>query len=140
MLARGKVVKRVHHIGVAVANLEQAVESYKALGLAVEKVEEVASEGVRVAFLPVGETLIELLEPLDPGSTVARFIAKRGPGLHHICFEVADLEAAIAQARQGGLNFVGEAPRKGAQESKVCFIHPQSLSGVLVELWQDNHA
>ncbi|MGQ9496109.1 MAG: methylmalonyl-CoA epimerase [Thermoanaerobaculaceae bacterium] len=133
-------MKRVHHIGVAVANLAQAVEGYKALGLKVEKVEEVVSEGVRVAFLPVGETMIELLEPLDPGSPVARFLAKRGPGLHHICFEVADLEAAIAQARQGGLNFVGEAPRRGAQDSKVCFIHPQSLFGVLVELWQDNHA
>lgn len=133
-------MKRVHHIGVAVANLEQAIEGYKALGLRVEKVEKVASEGVRVAFLPVGETFIELLEPLDPESPVARFVAKRGPGLHHICLEVADLEAAMAQARQGGLHLVGEAPRRGAQGSKVCFVHPGSLSGVLVELWQDNHA
>lgn len=133
-------MKRVHHIGVAVVNLEQAVEGYKALGLRLEKVEEVAGEGVKVAFLPVGETLIELLEPLHGDSPLARFIAKRGPGLHHICFEVADLEAAIFQARQRGLQLVGEAPRRGAQGSKVCFIHPQSLSGVLVELWQDSHA
>jgi methylmalonyl-CoA epimerase len=134
------MVRKLHHVGVAVANLEEAVKAYEALGLAVEKVEVVETEGVKVAFLPVGETHLELLQPLSPQSPVARFLASRGPGLHHLCLEVEDLAHAMAQGQRAGLQLVGEAPRQGAGGAQVCFFHPRSLGGVLVELWQEDHA
>jgi len=133
-------VTKLHHIGVAVANLEEAIRAYRALGLAVEKVEEVPSEMVRVAFLPVGEAHLELLEPTDPASPVARFLEKRGPGLHHLCFAVQDIGKAVAAAQAAGLAPLDAAPRPGAGGSQVCFFHPKSTGGVLVELWQDPHA
>ena len=131
---------KLHHIGVAVANLEEAIRAYRALGLAVEKVEEVPSEKVRVAFLPVGEAHLELLEPTDPASPVARFLEKRGPGLHHLCFAVQDIGKALASAQAAGLAPLDPAPRPGAGGAQVCFFHPKSTGGVLVELWQDPHA
>lgn len=134
------VIRGLHHVGVAVHNLEEAVRAYRALGLSVEKVETVESEQVRVAFLPVGETHIELLEPTSPTSPVARFLEKRGAGVHHLCFVVDDLAQAMAQARASGLLLLDETPRVGAGGSRVCFIHPKSVGGVLVELWQDDHA
>jgi methylmalonyl-CoA/ethylmalonyl-CoA epimerase len=133
-------VTKLHHIGVAVANLEEAIRAYRALGLAVEKVEAVPSEMVRVAFLPVGEAHLELLEPTDPASPVARFLEKRGPGLHHLCFAVQDIGKALASAQAAGLAPLDGAPRPGAGGSQVCFFHPKSTGGVLVELWQDPHA
>jgi len=134
------MVSKLHHIGVAVANLEEAIRAYRALGLAVEKVEEVESEKVRVAFLPVGETHLELLEPTDPASPVARFLEKRGPGLHHLCFAVQDIHKAMASAKAAGLAPLDQAPRPGAGGAQVCFFHPKSTGGVLVELWQDRDA
>lgn len=134
------MVSKLHHVGVAVANLEEAVGRYRALGLVVERVEEVPSEGVRVAFLPVGETHLELLQPTDPNSPVARFLAKHGPGLHHLCLQVDDLAASLQRAQAAGLELVGEGPRTGASGAQVCFFHPRSTGGVLLELWQDGHA
>lgn len=134
------MVTKLHHVGVAVANLEEAVSHYQALGLKVEKVEEVPSEGVRVAFLPVGETHLELLQPTDPNSPVARFLAKHGPGLHHLCLQVDDLAASLRRAQAAGLELVGDGPRAGASGARVCFFHPRSTGGVLLELWQDGHA
>lgn len=134
------VIYGLHHVGIAVHNLEEAAEAYRALGLAVAKVETVESEKVRVAFLPVGETHIELLEPTDPSSPVARFLEKRGSGVHHLCFLVDDLGHAMEQAKASGLVLLDETPRVGAGGSRVCFIHPKSTGGVLLELWQDDHA
>ncbi len=134
------MIRGLHHVGIAVQNLEKATQAYQALGLVVEKVETVASEQVRVAFLPVGETHIELLEPTTPTSPVARFLEKRGPGVHHLCFLVDDVGEAMAAAKGSGLVLLSESPRVGAGGSRVCFIHPKSVGGVLVELWQDDHA
>lgn len=134
------VICGLHHVGIAVHNLEEAAGAYRALGLSVEKVETVESEQVRVAFIPVGGTHIELLEPTGASSPVARFLEKRGPGVHHLCFLVDDVAQAMAQARAAGLVLLDETPRVGAGGSRVCFIHPKSTGGVLLELWQDDHA
>ncbi|MDD5562247.1 MAG: methylmalonyl-CoA epimerase [Thermoanaerobaculaceae bacterium] len=124
------------HIGVAVASLERRLALYRALGLEVASVEEVSSEKVRVAFLPVEGTSIELLEPTGPDSPVAAFIAKRGEGLHHLCFRVADIRGAMAQLKANGFELLTDEPARGAHGCLVCFVHPRSAGGVLVELSQ----
>ena len=124
------------HIGVAVASLERRLALYRALGLEVAAVEEVRSEKVRVAFLPVEGTSIELLEPTGPESPVAAFIAKRGEGLHHLCFRVADIRGAMAQLKENGFELLTDEPGRGAHGCLVCFVHPRSAGGVLVELSQ----
>lgn len=134
------MITRLHHVGVAVRSVDEAAKAYEALGLTVEKVETVETEQVRVAFIPVGETHIELLEPTGPGSPVARFLEKRGEGVHHLCFAVDDVGQAMADARAAGLSLLDETPRTGAGGARVCFIHPRSMGGVLVELWQDRDA
>jgi methylmalonyl-CoA/ethylmalonyl-CoA epimerase len=130
------VIKGLHHIGVAVRSLQERVPLYVALGLPVGGGEEVPSENVRVTFLPLGDTRIELLEPTSPDSAVARFIAARGEGVHHICFEVDDLEATMAALAAQGFRLVSETPRVGARDTQVCFVHPKSTGGVLIELCQ----
>ena len=120
------------HIGVAVASLERRLALYRALGLEVAAVEEVRSEKVRVAFLPVEGTSIELLEPTGPESPVAAFIAKRGEGMHHICFESDDVDAELEGARQKGIELIDQKPRLGLA-GMICFLHPKSNHGVLVE-------
>jgi methylmalonyl-CoA/ethylmalonyl-CoA epimerase len=124
------------HIGIAVRSLERRLAFYRAIGLEAEAVEEVPSEKLRVAFLPIEGTSIELLEPAAPESPVAAFIAKRGEGLHHICFRVADIRAAMAELRASGFELLADEPRRGAHGALVCFIHPRSAGGVLVELSQ----
>ncbi len=128
---------RFDHLGVAVADLEAALAAYTAgLGLAVHGVEEVPSDGVRVAMLPLADGRIELLEPTSPAGPVGRFLADRGPGLHHVALAVPDLNAALEQARRAGLRLIDETPRPGAGGRRVAFIHPRSLGGVLIELCQ----
>lgn len=134
------MIRGLHHVGVAVRSLEEAARAYEALGLTVARVETVEGEQVRVAFIAVGETHIELLEPTGPTSPVARFLEKRGEGVHHLCFAVDDIARTMARAREAGLVLLDETPRTGAGGSRVCFIHPKSTGGVLVELWQDDHA
>src|SRR5262249_1190302 len=107
-----------------------------ALGLEVEAPEEVASQAVRAHFVPVGESNLELLEATAPGSAIARYVDKRGPGLHHITLRVDDIAAALAQLKARGVRLVDEQPRPGAQGALVAFIHPSSAHGVLVELKQ----
>jgi methylmalonyl-CoA epimerase len=130
------VIKGVSHIGVAVRSLQEGVPLYRALGLEVGGGEELPSEMVRVAFLPVGGTRIELLEPTTPESPIARFLAKRGEGLHHICFEVDDIHATMLELAQRGFELLSEAPKPGAHGALVCFVHPKSAGGVLIELCQ----
>jgi methylmalonyl-CoA epimerase len=125
------------HIGIAVADLEPALRFFRdVLGLEVEPPEEVASQHVRAHFLDAGETKLELLESTSPDSPIARFLARRGPGLHHITLRVADVAAALAELKARGIRLVDEQPRLGAEGALVAFIHPSAAHGVLVELKQ----
>ena len=125
------------HIGIAVRDLEAALAFYRdALGLEVEASEEVASQRVRAHFVPVGESSLELLEATDADSTIARYVDKRGPGLHHITLRVEDIAAALTQLKARGARLIDEQPRPGAEGALVAFIHPSSAHGVLVELKQ----
>jgi methylmalonyl-CoA epimerase len=129
-------MKVLDHIGIAVASLERGRAFYEALGVTVGGGEEVASQKVRVAFLPVEGTRLELLEPTAPESPIAKFIAKRGEGLHHLCFRVEDVRAAMAGLREKGYALLSEEPQPGAHGAQVCFVHPKSSGGVLIELSQ----
>ena len=121
------------HIGIAVKSLDSA-KIYEALGLAVEHVETVETQGVRTAFLSAGDATIELLEPTGPQSTVAKFIEKRGEGIHHICFRVDDIEAQLERLKELGYRLIDEAPVPGAHGCRVAFLHPAAGNGVLIEL------
>jgi methylmalonyl-CoA/ethylmalonyl-CoA epimerase len=126
-------VIRIDHIGIAVPDLDAAVRSYEALGFSVERVEEVPTEKVRAAFLPIGDSHLELLEPTDAGSVIARFLEKRS-GIHHICVLVDDIDAELARLAADGVSLVDERPRPGAGGCRVAFVHPRAAAGVLVEL------
>jgi methylmalonyl-CoA/ethylmalonyl-CoA epimerase len=128
---------QIDHIGIAVSSLSDALTFYRdALGLEVEAPEEVASQRVRAHFIPVGDSAIELLEATADDSPIAKYVAKRGPGIHHITLRVDDIRAALAQLKEKGVRLIDEAPRPGAHGSLVAFIHPASAHGVLVELKQ----
>ncbi len=127
---------RLDHIGVAVASLDQGLAFYEALGLALEGTDEVPEQGVRVAFLPVGDTRLELLEPTGPSSPIARHLERRGPGLHHVCFRVRDIRGVMARLAEQGYRLLSDDPQDGAHGCLVCFVHPRSTGGVLVELSQ----
>jgi methylmalonyl-CoA/ethylmalonyl-CoA epimerase len=128
--------RRIDHIGLAVPSIAEALRFWSALGLAVDHVEEVPQEGVRVAMIRVGESRIELLEPTRPDSAVAKFLAGRGPGIHHLCLASDDVAADDARLRAAGVELVRAAPTPGAGGSRVQFVHPRSAGGVLVELAQ----
>ena len=127
----------VHHVGIAVRRLDAAVERYRLLGLSLDFMEDVPAAGVRVAFLNAGETRVELVTPLSASSTVARFLEKRGEGLHHLAFATADVAAELAELERQGFELVDPAPRPGAHGSLVAFLHPRSSHGVLIELVQE---
>jgi methylmalonyl-CoA epimerase len=125
---------RVHHVAVVVGDLEVALGFFHdMLGLELEVVQEIPNDRVRIAFLPVGETKIELVSPTDDTTGVARFLAAKGEGFHHVCFEVPDLAAALTRLGIEGVELIDSAPRRGA-EGPVAFLHPRSCHGVLVEL------
>jgi methylmalonyl-CoA/ethylmalonyl-CoA epimerase len=124
---------KIDHLGIAVKGLAEAVAAWKALGFEVEGVHEVPSEKLRAAFLPIGESHLELLEPTDDSSVIAKFLEKRS-GLHHVCFLVDDLEAALAEMKAKGVHLIDQAPRTGAGGCRVAFVHPKAAGGVLVEL------
>jgi methylmalonyl-CoA/ethylmalonyl-CoA epimerase len=125
---------RIHHVAVLVEQLDPAVAFWRdALGLELEVVQEMAGDRVRIAFLPIGESKIELVEPTDDSTGVARFLAKNGEGFHHVCFEVANLAETLLRLEIDGIELIDTAPRKGA-EGPVAFLHPRSCHGVLVEL------
>lgn len=121
------------HIGIAVKSLD-AAKIYEALGLTIDHVETVATQGVRTAFLSAGDADIELLEATSPESAIARFIEKRGEGIHHICFRVDDIEAQLGQLKAQGYRLINEAPVPGAHGCRVAFLHPAAGNGVLIEL------
>jgi methylmalonyl-CoA epimerase len=125
---------RVHHVAVVVADMAPALRFWRdTLGLELDVVEDIAQDRVRIAFLPVGESKIELVEPTDDTTGVARFLASKGEGFHHVCFEVANLAETLIRLEIDGIELIDTAPRKGA-EGPVAFLHPRSCHGVLVEL------
>ena len=130
------MIGRIDHVGIAVRSIAEARRFYEALGLAVGHVEEVASEGVRVAMIAVGESRIELLEATRDDSPIATFLARRGPGIHHLCLATDDLAAADAGLRASGVELLRPSPTRGAGGCWVQFVHPRSAGGVLVELSQ----
>lgn len=131
------MVNKVEHIGIAVKNLEQSNKLFEQLlGKAHYKIEEVASEGVKTSFFETGDSKIELLEATKPESPIARFIEKKGEGIHHIAFEVDDIHKEMDRLREEGFQLLNEVPKKGADNKLVCFIHPKTANGVLVELCQ----
>ncbi len=130
------MIERIDHIGIAVASIEEARKLYEALGLAVEAIEEVPTEGVRVALIPCGESSIELLEPMSDESPIARFLERRGPGIHHLCLGTGDIVADDARLRTAGKQVLRQQPTRGAGGCWVQFVHPKSAGGVLLELSQ----
>ncbi len=131
------MIKKIDHIAVAVRDVEKAAEFYeKVLGLKLGGVEEVEGMDVKVGFIPIGDTRIELVQPLDPHSGLAKFIEKKGEGIHHICYEVDDIHKALETYKAKGAKMIDKTPRKGAHHSLVGFIHPKSTGGVLTELTQ----
>ena len=127
-------VKSLNHIGIAVRSIDDQKAFYEgSLGLEFEGLEDVPSQKVRVAFFRAGDVRIELLEPSEPESTVAKFIEKRGEGLHHMAFTVEDIEARIAVLKESGLRMIDDTPRPGAHHTRIAFLHPKSSFGVLTE-------
>ena len=121
------------HIGIAVRSID-AARIYEALGLTIDHIETVETQGVRTAFLSVGEANLELLEPTGPESAVAKFIEKRGEGIHHICLRVDNIEEHLARLKEAGFRLINEAPVPGAHGCRVAFLHPAAGNGVLIEL------
>ena len=132
------MVEKVEHIGIAVKNMEEANKVYeKLLGVAPYKTETVESEGVNASFFQTGESKIELLQATKPESAIAKFIEKKGEGIHHIAFAVKDIKAEIKRLKEEGFTIINEAPKKGADHKLVCFVHPKNTQGVLIELCQE---
>ena len=124
----------MHHVAVVVHDLEAALLAFRDnFGIAVESVQDIASDGVRIAFLPTGESSLELVQPTDPSTGAARYLEKHGEGFHHVCYEVPDLAATLDRLATTGMELIDDVPRRGA-EGPVAFIHPRSCHGVLVEL------
>jgi methylmalonyl-CoA/ethylmalonyl-CoA epimerase len=129
------VFKRIDHIGVAVEQLEPALELYRdRFGLPVAHREVVHEQGVEAVLLDVGENHVELLAPLGPDTPVGKFLGRQGPGLHHVAYQVADIDATLAALTQAGLRLIDEQPRVGIRGSRVAFIHPRATDGVLTEI------
>jgi methylmalonyl-CoA/ethylmalonyl-CoA epimerase len=129
------VFGRIDHIGVAVEDLDAAIALHEeAYGMEVVHRETVAEQGVEAVLLDVGENHVELLAPLGPETPVGRFLAKKGPGLHHVAYQVADIDAALEELRAAGLRLIDEAPRSGIRASRVAFLHPSATGGVLTEI------
>jgi methylmalonyl-CoA/ethylmalonyl-CoA epimerase len=124
---------RIAHIGIAVADLAAILPFYRDV-LGMPEVELDDADGARIAGLAAGESLVELLEAESPESPIGRFVAKRGPGIHHVCFAVDDLDAALDRCRAAGVRLIDEVPRLGAEGKRIAFLHPSSTAGVLVEL------
>ncbi len=132
------MIKKIEHIGIAVKNIEQANELYtKLLGFGAYKSEKVESEMVTTSFFKTGDSKVELLEAQSPDSAISKFIDKKGEGLHHIAFEVDDIVAEMENLRNLGFTLLSDTPKRGADNKLICFIHPKSANGVLVELCQE---
>jgi methylmalonyl-CoA/ethylmalonyl-CoA epimerase len=127
------MLKKLDHIGIVVKNIQQARRSFAALGLEIDHIQDLAAKPVTVAFIPTGDTGLELLQPNPGESNIADFLIEHGEGLHHLCFEVKDILAALQSAREAGLELIDEVPRQGVS-GQIAFIDPASTNGVLIEL------
>jgi methylmalonyl-CoA/ethylmalonyl-CoA epimerase len=132
------MIERIEHVGIAVRSIAEARGLYEAMGLRVEAIEEVPHEGVRVALIPCGESRIELLEPTTEDSPIAKFLEKRGPGLHHLCLASDDVRSDDARLRAEGYQELRPEPTRGAGGCWVQFVHPKSAGGVLLELSEES--
>jgi methylmalonyl-CoA/ethylmalonyl-CoA epimerase len=131
-------MNKLEHIGIAVSNLEESNRLFeRLLGVAHYKIEEVASEGVRTSFFKVGDIKIELLEATNPDSPIAKFIEKKGEGIHHLAFATGDINQQITNLKSEGFQLINESPKPGADSKLIAFLHPKTTNGVLVELCQD---
>lgn len=132
------MILRIEHLGIAVNDMENANKLFSALlGVPNYKTETVESEKVSTSFFKVGESKVELLKATDPESSIAKFIAKKGEGIHHVAFEVDDIHSMMTQLRSQGFQLLSDEPKKGADNKLICFLHPKSTNGVLVELCQE---
>ncbi|MCD4827813.1 MAG: methylmalonyl-CoA epimerase [Candidatus Cloacimonetes bacterium] len=131
------MITKISHIGIAVKNLEESIELYRRMGLECEAIEEVPSQKVKVAFIPVGDVRIELLAASSPDSPIAKYIEKRGEGIQHLALAVDDLPKELAKAEDIGLRLIDKTPRPGAHGASIAFLHPKSTHGVLLELCKE---
>jgi len=125
---------KLDHIGIAVADIDKAIEIYQKLGFKTEAVEDVPGFGVKVAFLPMESANVELVQPVKNDSAMAKYLEKKGEGIHHLCFEVQDIRAELKRLEAAGVQLVDRVPRQGAHGTLVAFLHPKSTGGVLIEL------
>jgi methylmalonyl-CoA/ethylmalonyl-CoA epimerase len=133
-------IKRIDHIAVVVENLDSALALYQdALGMRLSHLETIPEQDVKIAFLPSGDTEIELLEPVNPNSGIGRHLAKKGEGMHHICLEVDDIQATLDELKAKGAQLIDETPKRGAY-GRIAFIHPKGAHGVLIELLERDRA
>jgi methylmalonyl-CoA/ethylmalonyl-CoA epimerase len=129
------MIKKMDHVAIAVSNLEEAAKFYQqVMGLTLSGVEVVAAQKTKVGFLKIGDVKIELVQPSEPDSPLVKFLEGKGQGIHHLCFEVDDVEAEVKAFLEKGATMVDQRPRPGAHNTKVAFVHPKSSSGVLIEL------
>src|SRR3990172_694489 len=134
-LPEGIAIKRLHHIGIVVRDLVEAIGRYQTqLGLSLSHREDLPSSGVRIAYFPLGESCLELIEPLDPNSGIARFLSKRGEGVHHIAYAVENIDRSLELCRLREMDLIDDVPRTGGAGALVAFLHPRSTAGVLTEL------
>lgn len=132
------MIKKIEHLGIAVDNIQESLKVYEALlGTNCYKLEEVESEGVKTAFLQIGESKIELLEATNPDSPIAKFLSKKGKGIHHIAFDTDDIEKDLERLKKQGFELIHQSPKDGADNKKIAFLHPKSTDGILVELCQE---
>ena len=125
---------KLDHIGIAVEDLDAAIQTYETFGFAVESIEDVPGFGVKVAFLPMESGNVELVQPVNDDSAMAKFLQNRGGGIHHLCFEVIDIRLALKRLEEAGVELIDRVPRHGAHGALVAFLHPKSTGGVLIEL------
>jgi len=130
-------IKGIDHIAIVVEDLEEALMFWRdRLGLALDHIETVSSQGVKIAFLPVGDSEVELVQPLDDDSGVAKYLRKKGPGMHHLCFEVEDIQERLRDLESRGVRLIDKVPQVMDDGRKLAFLHPKSASGVLIELYE----
>jgi methylmalonyl-CoA/ethylmalonyl-CoA epimerase len=134
------MIKKIEHLGIAVENIQASLKVYETLlGTTCYKLEEVESEGVKTAFLQIGETKIELLEATNPDSPIAKFLAKKGKGIHHIAFDTDDIEKDLERLKNEGFELIHQSPKDGADNKRIAFLHPKSTDGILIELCQEKN-
>jgi len=130
-------IKKISHLGIATPKLDDAAGMLERIfGIKYDHIEEVADQRVRTAFYPIGESTLEYLEPTDPEGPIGKFLEKRGPGIHHLAFEVEDVDAAVKELLDKGVRMIDKAPRPGAHGNRIAFIHPAETAGVLIEVCQ----